>query len=253
MRHAKKIKKIGRTHAHRKATMAALSTSLIEHKRITTTLPKAKALRSFVEPLINRAKEDTTHNRRQVFRRLQSKEAVKTLFGEVAEALGDRPGGYTRIVKLGQRGGDSAEMAVIELVDFNDVKPEGGSSGKKKTRRSRRKSSSPTPAAATAATEEVVDPVAESDEAEDETAADDSEDESTAEVAVDSADDAVEEVVAEEVEEPAESAGDDTGEAEQPDAEVATEAEEEVVQPTADTSEEEPTAESDEEDEEKAE
>ncbi|NNF56724.1 MAG: 50S ribosomal protein L17 [Rhodothermaceae bacterium] len=150
MRHRNKIKKLGRTHAHRKATMAALSTALIEHKRITTTLPKAKALRTFVEPIINRAKEDTTHNRRQVFRRLQSKEAVKALFGEIAEVLGDRPGGYTRVVKLGQRAGDAAEMAIIELVDFNDVKPEGGST-KRKTRRSRRRSSDAKAAAAPAA------------------------------------------------------------------------------------------------------
>ena len=150
MRHGNKIKKLGRTHAHRKATMAALSTALIEHKRITTTLPKAKALRTFVEPIINRAKEDTTQNRRQVFRRLQSKEAVKSLFGEIAEVLGDRPGGYTRVVKLGQRAGDAAEMAIIELVDFNDVKPEGGST-KRKTRRSRRRSSDDATAAAPAA------------------------------------------------------------------------------------------------------
>ena len=149
MRHGNKIKKLGRTHAHRKATMAALSTALIEHKRITTTLPKAKALRTFVEPIINRAKEDTTTNRRQVFRRLQSKEAVKTLFGEIADVLGDRPGGYTRVVKLGQRAGDAAELAIIELVDFNDVKPEGGGT-KKKTRRSRRRSSDAPQAKATA-------------------------------------------------------------------------------------------------------
>lgn len=131
--------------------MAAMSSSLIEHKRITTTLPKAKALRSFIEPIINRAKEDTTHNRRQAFRRLRSKEAVKVLFSEVAEVLGDRPGGYTRVVKLGQRGGDSAEMAVIELVDFNDVKPEGSGSGKKRTRRSRSKKSTSASTAAAAA------------------------------------------------------------------------------------------------------
>ncbi|HLA63547.1 MAG TPA: 50S ribosomal protein L17 [Rhodothermales bacterium] len=140
MRHGKKVKKLGRTHAHRKATLAALSTALITHKRITTTLAKAKALRGFVEPVIHRAKEDTTHNRRQAFRRLGSdKEATKLLFGEIAEVLGDRPGGYTRVVKLGQRPGDAAEMAVIELVDFNDVKPEGASAAKRKTRRSRRK------------------------------------------------------------------------------------------------------------------
>lgn len=146
MRHQKTIKKLGRTAAHRKATLAAMATALIEHKRIETTLPKAKALRSYVEPLINRAKEDTTANRRQVFRRLQSKDAVKELFGDIAVQIGDRPGGYTRVVKLGLRQGDAAEVAIIELVDYNDVKPEGASTGKKKTRRSRRSKSSDAPA-----------------------------------------------------------------------------------------------------------
>src|SRR5690606_8468679 len=136
MRHANTTKKLGRSAAHRKATLQALSSALLRHKRITTTLPRAKALRSFVEPIINRAKEDTTHNRRQAFRHLQDKEAVKALFGEVAGVLGDRPGGYTRVVKLGQRPGDAAELAVIELVDFNDVKPEGAGGAKRKTRRS---------------------------------------------------------------------------------------------------------------------
>lgn len=135
MRHQKTTKKLGRTAAHRKATLAAMASALIEHKRIETTLPKAKALRSFVEPLINRAKEDTTHNRRQVFRRLGNKHAVSELFGDVAAQIGDRPGGYTRVVRLGLRQGDAAEVAIIELVDYNDVKPEGASSGKKKTRR----------------------------------------------------------------------------------------------------------------------
>ena len=135
MRHQNTTKKLGRTSAHRKATLAAMASALIEHKRIETTLPKAKALRSFVEPLINRAKEDTTHNRRQVFRRLGNKHAVTELFGDIAAQIGDRPGGYTRVVRLGQRQGDAAEVAIIELVDYNDVKPEGASGGKKKTRR----------------------------------------------------------------------------------------------------------------------
>lgn len=148
MRHQNRIKKLGRTAAHRKATLAAMATALIEHKRIETTLPKAKALRSYVEPLINRAKEDTTNNRRQVFRRLQSKEAVKELFGDIASQIGDRPGGYTRVVKLGLRQGDAAEVAIIELVDYNDVKPDGASGGKKKTRRGGRRKSSDKPAAA---------------------------------------------------------------------------------------------------------
>jgi large subunit ribosomal protein L17 len=153
MRHQNRIKKLGRTAAHRKATLAAMATALVEHKRIETTLPKAKALRSYVEPLINRAKEDTTQNRRQVFRRLQSKEAVKELFGDISAQVGDRPGGYTRVIKLGLRQGDAAEMAIIELVDYNDVKPDGSSSGKKKTRRGggggrRKKSSGQAPKAA---------------------------------------------------------------------------------------------------------
>ena len=131
MRHRKKGKKIGRTSSHRKRTLQALSNALIENKRITTTVAKAKALRPFVEPLITRAKEDTQHNRRQVFRHLQSNDAIEELFNEVSERVGDRPGGYTRIIKLGQRSGDGAELAMIELVDYNDVQPAdtGGGSG----------------------------------------------------------------------------------------------------------------------------
>ncbi len=139
MRHQKKGFKLNRTKSHRKATLAAMSSSLIKHKRITTTTTKARALRVFVEPLITRAKTDTTHNRREVFKLLQDKHAIKELFGEVAEKVGDRPGGYTRVIKLGQRSGDSAPMAMIELVDYNDVRPEGSSSTKKKTRRGRKR------------------------------------------------------------------------------------------------------------------
>lgn len=138
MRHQNKIAKLGRTNTHRKATLAALSTALITHKRITTTLPKAKALRTYVEPILNRAKADTTHNRRQVFRHLQDKYAVTELFTEIAGKIADRPGGYCRIVKLGQRAGDSAEMAVIELVDYNESGgAASGGSRKKRTRRGR--------------------------------------------------------------------------------------------------------------------
>jgi large subunit ribosomal protein L17 len=129
MRHRKKGKKIGRTSSHRKRTLQALSNALIENKKITTTVAKAKALRPFVEPLITRAKEDTEHNRRQVFRHLQNNETVSELFGEVAERVGDRPGGYTRVIRLGQRSGDGAELALVELVDYNDVQPAGSSSG----------------------------------------------------------------------------------------------------------------------------
>ena len=142
MRHGLKIKKIGRDAAHRKATLQSMSVSLIAHKRITTTLGKARALRMFVEPILHHAKDASTNSRRQAFRRLQDKEAVKTLYAEVASAIADRPGGYTRIVKLGQRDGDAAEMAIVEIVDFNDVRPEGGATTKRRTRRSRSRSGS---------------------------------------------------------------------------------------------------------------
>jgi large subunit ribosomal protein L17 len=151
MRHQKKRHKLGRTASHRRATLAAMAAALIEHKRIETTLTKAKALRTFVEPIITRAKEDTTHNRREAFRHLRSKEAVKELFGEVAGRVGDRPGGYTRVIRLGNRVGDSAEMAVIELVDWNDVAPEGAASSRKKTRRGGRRRSGGAAAAKPAA------------------------------------------------------------------------------------------------------
>jgi len=137
MRHRKKGFKLGRTYGHRQATLAALSCALIRHKRIRTTLTKAKALRMFIEPLITRAKEDTTHNRRQVFRYLQDKEAVKELFGEIAEKVNGRPGGYTRVVRIGRRPGDGAEMAVIELVDYNDIKPADSRKTRRRTRRGR--------------------------------------------------------------------------------------------------------------------
>lgn len=135
MRHLVKGKKLGRTASHRKATLQSLSSALIKEHRITTTLAKAKALRPFVEPLITRAKEDTSHNRRKVFSELNDKEAVSSLFEEVAVKAKDRPGGYTRIIKMGTRSGDGAEMAVIELVDYNDIKPEQSTS-KSGTRRS---------------------------------------------------------------------------------------------------------------------
>lgn len=134
MRHLKKGRKLGRTASHRKATLAALSVALIKEHRIVTTVPKAKELRTFVEPLITKAKEDTSHNRRQVFSKLKDKTAVSQLFEEVAQEAMDRPGGYTRVVKLGYRSGDNAQMAVIELVDYNDIKPKD-SKKQKRTRR----------------------------------------------------------------------------------------------------------------------
>ena len=140
MRHGKKFNHLGRTADHRKAMLANMSISLIEHKRITTTVAKAKALKKYVEPLITRCKDDSTNSRRVVFRYLQNKEAVKTLFGEVAQKVGDRPGGYTRIIKIGPRLGDGAEMAFIELVDFDENMAKAPKA-EKKTRRSRRSSS----------------------------------------------------------------------------------------------------------------
>ncbi len=135
MRHGKKFNHLGRKTAHRKAMLANMASSLIEHKRITTTLAKAKALRVYVEPIITKSKKDTTHSRRTVFAYLQNKEVVTTLFREVAEKVADRPGGYTRIVKLPNRLGDNAEMALIELVDFNEIYNKEAKVEKKSTRR----------------------------------------------------------------------------------------------------------------------
>ncbi|MFD2035528.1 50S ribosomal protein L17 [Belliella marina] len=138
MRHGKKFNHLGRTASHRKAMLSNMASSLILHKRISTTLAKAKELRKYVEPLISRAKEDTTHNRRIVFSYLQSKDSIKTLFGEVVEKVATRPGGYTRIIKTGNRLGDNAEMCIIELVDFNELMLKEAKPAKKTTRRSRR-------------------------------------------------------------------------------------------------------------------
>ena len=135
MRHNKKFNHLGRTASHRSAMLANMAISLIMHKRITTTVAKAKALKKYVEPLITKAKEDSTNSRRVVFSYLQNKEAIKELFGTVAEKVGDRPGGYTRIIKLGFRQGDAAPDCFIELVDFDPEMAKGET--KKKTRRSR--------------------------------------------------------------------------------------------------------------------
>ena len=137
MRHGKKINHLGRQTAHRKAMLANMACSLIEHKRINTTVAKAKALKQFVEPMITKSKEDTTHNRRIVMSRLRQKEVVAELFRDVAAKIGDRPGGYTRIIKLGNRLGDNADMAMIELVDYNEIY-NADNKAKKTTRRSRR-------------------------------------------------------------------------------------------------------------------
>ena len=138
MRHNKKFNHLGRTASHRGAMLANMAISLIMHKRITTTLAKAKALKKYVEPLITRSKNDTTTSRRVVFRYLQNKYAVKALFGEVAEKVANRPGGYTRVIKLGTRQGDAAEIAFIELVDFDENMAKTPKAAAKKTRRSRK-------------------------------------------------------------------------------------------------------------------
>ena len=138
MRHGKKFMHLGRKSAHRKSMLANMSCSLIEHKRINTTLTKAKALKKFIEPLVTKSKNDSTHNRRIVFRYLRNKIAVSELFREISKKIADRPGGYTRIIRLGNRLGDNAEMAMIELVDYNETYS-AGDKAKKKTRRRRGK------------------------------------------------------------------------------------------------------------------
>ena len=137
MKHGKKVNHLGRKVAHRKSMLANMASSLIEHKRISTTVSKAKALKQFVEPLITKSKKDTTHNRRLAFSALRDKYAVAELFRGVAQKVGDRPGGYTRVIKMGNRLGDNASMAMIELVDFNEVYNNEKVSPKKSTRRSR--------------------------------------------------------------------------------------------------------------------
>ncbi len=151
MRHGKKFNHLKRKAGHRKALLSNLAAALIEHKRINTTLAKAKALRQYIEPLVTKGKNDTTHSRRVVFSYLQNKEAVKELFGPIAAKVGDRPGGYVRVIKTGFRHSDGAEMAMIEFVDFNEIyeagKPQGGGG-----RRRRRRGGTGAATAATAAT-----------------------------------------------------------------------------------------------------
>lgn len=139
MRHNNKTKSLGRLTGHRKAMLANMACSLIEHKRINTTEAKAKALRRFVEPLLTKSKNDTTHNRRVVFSYLRDKYAVTELFKEISVKIADRPGGYVRIIKLGNRQGDNAPMAMVELVDYNELYNPNGKKAKKTTRRGRKK------------------------------------------------------------------------------------------------------------------
>jgi large subunit ribosomal protein L17 len=136
MRHGKKVNHLGRTSEHRKALLSNLASSLIEHKRINTTLAKAKALRTFIEPLVTKSKNDTTHNRRTVFANLKDKDAVSELFRTISPKIAERPGGYTRIIKTGFRLGDNAEMCLIEFVDFNEIY--GNEKTEKKAKTTRR-------------------------------------------------------------------------------------------------------------------
>jgi len=152
MRHNNKINHLGRTHSHRDAMLSNMAVSLVKHKRIFTTLAKAKELRKFVEPLITKSKVDTTHSRRVVFQNLRDKYAVTELFQDISQKIGDRPGGYTRIIKTGNRLGDNASMCFIEFVDYNDLMLKDKKAPEKtKTRRSRRKSSDAPVAAVEAA------------------------------------------------------------------------------------------------------
>lgn len=155
MRHGKKVNHLGRKTAHRKAMLANMACSLIEHKRINTTVAKAKALKLFVEPLVTKSKNDTTHNRRLVFSKLRDKYAVTELFRDVAVKVADRPGGYTRIIKLGNRLGDNAQMALIELVDYNETyNTEKKAKTTRRSRRGGKKSATPAPVETQASNEE---------------------------------------------------------------------------------------------------
>jgi large subunit ribosomal protein L17 len=194
MRHGKKINHLSRKKAHRKAMLSNMACSLIEHKRINTTVAKAKALRGYVEPLITKSKNDTTHSRRTVFSHLQSKDAVSELFREIAPKVADRPGGYTRIIRTGYRLGDNAEMCMIELVDFNELY---SNETKKKTRRSRRgggggAQATPEAADATEVTEEVEATEAKAEEAAPEAPSEEAEVDSVEDSAEEKADDAEE-------------------------------------------------------------
>ena len=165
MRHGKKINHLGRKTAHRKSMLANMACSLIENKRINTTTAKAKALKQFVEPLITKSKSDTTQNRRIVFARLRQKEAVAELFRDVSAKIADRPGGYTRVIRLGNRLGDNADMAMIELVDYNETY-EAGKKKKSTTRRRKKSTTAKVTTPEVESTEKVDAPQVESPETE---------------------------------------------------------------------------------------
>ncbi|HAB31904.1 MAG TPA: 50S ribosomal protein L17 [Cryomorphaceae bacterium] len=157
MRHGKKFNHLGRTASHRKAMLSNMATSLITHKRINTTVAKAKELKKYVEPLVTRSKVDSTHNRRMVFSYLQDKYAVTELFSEVAVKVGDRPGGYTRIIKTGNRLGDNADMCMMELVDYNEIYGNEKKEAKKSTRRGKKTAAPASEATKVEAPEAVVE------------------------------------------------------------------------------------------------
>ena len=193
MRHGKKVNHLGRTAEHRKAMLANMASSLIEHKRINTTVAKAKALRKYIEPLITKSKDDTTHSRRVVFSQLKNKHAVTELFREVAVKVGNRPGGYTRIIRTGNRLGDNAEMCLIELVDFNELYSVNEPTKKKRSRRGGKKTTDATAPAANPAVEAetAVDEAAETAVVEETTVV--KEEETTSEESSDDADNTEEE------------------------------------------------------------
>ena len=166
MRHGDKVNNLGRKKAHREALLSNLACQLIQHKRIVTTTAKAKALRVYAEPLITKGKENTTNQRRVVFSYLQDKEAVKELFGNIAEKVAGRPGGYTRIIKLGFRPGDNADMAMIELVDFNEIYGKGKGEEKAAAKKTRRSGGARKKAAEKAETPASAEPAAEAPAAE---------------------------------------------------------------------------------------
>jgi len=159
MRHGKKNNHLGRTTPHRKSMLSNMANSLILSKRIVTTVAKAKELRKYIEPLLTKSKEDTTHNRRVLFSYLKSKESIKTLFGEVSEKIANRPGGYTRIIKLGTRQGDAAETALIELVDYNEILLSSTAEAPGKAKRTRRAGAKKSDAVVAASTETIADAV----------------------------------------------------------------------------------------------
>lgn len=262
MRHGKKFNHLGRKAPHRKAMLANMASSLLKHKRINTTVAKAKALRTFIEPLLTRAKDDTTHSRRMVFRYLRDKYAVTELFRDVAPKIADRPGGYTRILKTGNRMGDNAEMCLIELVDFNEVmladpKAAGAAEKKPRTRRGKKKKEG----------EPSAKPVKAEAKVEDKPAIEDAEiieevkEEKVEEITTDDTSETKEEVADTKEEPTAETteeavdATDTEAKVESPDEEdessKADEAKEEEVETPAEETKEEPTAEASEEEESK--